>query len=311
MAGTGKSPHVPVMAGPAIEWLNVRPDGVYVDCTAGSGGHAELIARRLRGGRLIAIDRDPAAVAMCRERLDTFEYVEVVHGNYGELADLLRDAGVSEVDGLLIDAGVSSMQIDTAARGFSFQEDGPLDMRMDTSLPGNAREYLGRVTREELARELRRYGDVGPAGRVASAIISRRDDGRLDRTGDLAQAVREALHFVHGEPEEIRTVFQAVRIAVNKEYWWLEAGLRQGIDLLRSGGRLVAIAFHSGEDRIVKETFRAASRRERLLYPDGRVRETRPARLRVLTPKPVTPSSEEVMVNARAKSARMRVGERL
>lgn len=311
MAGTGKSPHVPVMAGPAIEWLNIRPDGVYVDCTAGSGGHSELIARRLHGGRLIAIDRDPAAVALCRERFKTVEYVELVHGNYGQLAALLRETGVCEVDGILIDAGLSSMQIDTAVRGFSFQEDGPLDMRMDTSLPGNAREYLGRVTREELARDLRAYGDVGPAGRIAGAIVARRDSGRLDRTVDLAQAIREALHFVHGEPEEIRTVFQAVRIAVNEEYRWLEAGLRQGIELLRSGGRLVAISFHSGEDRIVKEMFRAASRRERLLNPDGRVRETRPARLRVLTPKPVTPLPEEVMVNARAKSARLRAGEKL
>lgn len=311
MSGVSKTPHVPVMAGQAIEWLDIRPGGVYVDCTAGSGGHSEEIARRLEGGRLIAIDRDPAAVALSRARLESFEYVEVVHGNYGRLTEVLCEAGVFAVDGILIDAGVSSMQIDTAARGFSFQEAGPLDMRMDTSLPGNAREYLSRVSRDELARDLRQYGDVGPARRIAAGIIGRRDRGRLENTVDLACAVRESLAFVSGEPDEVRTVFQSVRIAVNEEYRWLEEGLRQAIEVLSIGGRLVAIAFHSGEDRIVKEALRTASRPQRLLHPDGRVRETRPACLRVLTPKPVTPVPEEIVENTRAKSARMRVGEKL
>ena len=311
MVRPGDPPHVPVMAGAVLEWLDIRPQGVYVDCTAGAGGHAARIAGQLRGGRLIAIDRDPAAVALCRERLVQFEGVQVLHGNYGHLEELVTAAGAARVDGVLIDAGVSSMQIDTPERGFSFQEDGPLDMRMDSSLPGGAREYLGSITRDALAHDLRRYADVGPAKRIADTLLARRDAARLCTTADLAQAIRDALDFVRGEPDEIRTVFQAIRIAVNDEFRWLERGLNQAIDILNTGGRLVVIAFHSGEDRIVKETIRGAARIQRVLHPDGRLKEALPPRLRVLTPKPVGPSPDEVLMNPRAKSARLRAGEKL
>ena len=304
-------PHIPVMLEAVLQWLDVRPGGIYVDCTAGAGGHAAAVAERMGDGRLIALDRDPSAVALARERLDPFPGAAVVNANYAELAAVLREAEVAAVDGVLIDAGVSSMQLDQAERGFSFQADGPLDMRMDPAQEVDARTFLMRCTAKELAGLLRDYGDVGPAKRIAAAICARRNAGRLEDTGDLAAAVREALDFVQGEPSELRTVFQAVRMAVNEELKWLEAGLRAGMDALRPGGRLVAIAFHSGEDRVVKRVLREASRRRRELHPDGRVRRTIPAALRLLTPKPVMPDAEEVVRNPRAKSARLRAAEKL
>ena len=305
-------PHVPVMSGPALEWLRVRPEGTYVDCTAGAGGHALRMAEQLTTGRLIALDRDPAAVAMASKRLQGYAGVAtVVQANYADLAAVLGKLGIGAVDGVLIDAGVSSMQIDDPGRGFSFQADGPLDMRMDTDAPRTALDYLRHTDEQTLAEDLKRFGDVRPARRVAKAICSRRTAGKLARTGDLVAAVREALPFVKGEPGEVRTVFQAVRMAVNAELAGLEAGLSQGAAVLRPGGRLVAIAFHSGEDRVVKNLLRSLARPRRLLHPDGRVRAVEPALLRLLTPGPILPDATETAVNPRAKSARMRAAERL
>lgn len=311
MPGQADLPHVPVMAGPVIEWLRVRPEGTYVDCTAGAGGHAALIAQRLTAGRLIAIDRDPLAVALARERLKTFECATVVHGNYGFLRAVLDQHGVGQVDGVLIDCGLSSMQIAGEDRGFTWTAEAALDMRMDTTSGRTAAAYLGEISFEELVRDLRAFGDVRPARRIARAILRRRDAGALRTTGDLAAAVREALPFAGHEPEEMRTVFQSLRIATNEELRWLEAGLLQAIDALRPGGRLCVIAFHSAEDRTSKTVLRNAARERRALLPDGRVRERVPPRMRLLTGAPVRPDDNEVRDNPRAKSARLRVGERL
>jgi 16S rRNA (cytosine1402-N4)-methyltransferase len=303
--------HVPVLSGPALEWLRIREDGVYVDCTAGAGGHAELIVRRLSSGRVLALDRDIEAVRRCRERLASYPRALVFHANYNRLATVAAEQGVRRVDGVLIDAGLSSAQLDDATRGFSFQVEGPLDMRMDTSQGPTAADYLGGVSEDELARVLRAYGDIRPARRIAKSIVRRRESGAMRTTTDLRDAVRDALPFVAGEPEEIRTVFQAIRIAVNDEYQALESGLRQAIDLLAPEGRLVAIAFHSGEDRIVKNVIRDESRPRRELTPDGRLRSQSPGRLKVLTPKPITPDENEVAANPRAHSARLRAAERI
>lgn len=308
MAETAR--HVPVMLEAALAWLAVRPDGVYVDATVGLGGHAEAIARRLDGGRLVGLDRDPAAVAASRARLAPWPCATVAQANHGAMAAALAELGVAGVDGVLLDAGCSSMQIDEAGRGFSFQEDGPLDMRMNPEAGAPASVFLAGVSEEALAELLRAYGDVPKPRRIAAAIAARAAAGRLSRTSDLVAAVREALPFVRGTPEEVRTVFQAVRIAVNDELRWLAAGLEQAIGLLRPGGRLVVISFHSGEDRVVKGAFRAASRPERLLHPDGRIRAEVPARLRLLTPKPVQPEAAEMAANPRSKSARLRAAER-
>lgn len=308
----GEQAHVPVMAEVALAWLAVKPDGVYVDGTAGAGGHSAMIAARLGGrGRLLAIDRDAAAVRLAAERLRSFSCARVAQGNYGNLREILAAAGIAAVDGVLIDAGLSSMQLNTPSRGFSFQETGPLDMRMDPESGESAAAYLSCVSEPELAETLRRYGDVGPARRIARAILQRRGAGGLHTTGDLADAVRAALDFVRGEPEEIRTVFQAIRIAVNDELGHLERGLHDAINALRPGGRLVVISFHSGEDRVVKGALRDASRTMRTTREDGRTLSVRPARMRVLTPKPVLPDADETRMNPRAKSARLRAGERL
>jgi len=303
--------HIPVMADEVLAWLAVKPDGHYVDCTAGLGGHASLIAARCGAGRLIALDRDPAAVALASTKLARYPHASVHHANYGDLESVLDGLGVATVDGVLIDAGVSSMQLDDGTRGFSFQDDGPLDMRMDTSKGPTAAAYLTSVTREELVELLRRFGDVGPAKRIADAIVRRRERAALATTGDLAAAVSEALHFVQGTPDEVRTVFQAVRMALNEELSSLESGLRAAARRLRPGGRLVGISFHSGEDRVVKNLFRDLSRRQRELHPDGRVRRVTQPMVKLLTPKPVTPGAAEVAVNPRSKSARLRAVERL
>ena len=317
MAG-GSSEHVPVLAEVAIDLLAVRPEGIYVDCTAGAGGHAALIARRLQRGRLVALDRDPRAVEVAAARLEPYGCAAVYHANYGMLAEVLAELRIEQVDGVLIDAGASSMQLDDAKRGFSFQADGPIDMRMDTSSGGaggemtmRASEYLAKISAPALARDLKRYGDVRPAKRIAKAIVARRDTGRLEGTQDLAAAVSEALDFVRGVPEEIRTVFQAIRVAVNDELRWLEAGLRAAVAALRPGGRLVVITFQSGEHRIAKRVLREAARAQRLLHPDGRDRAILGPRVRILTRKPVLPSAEEIRKNRRAQSARLRAAERL
>ncbi len=308
---THEPSHIPVLTEEVLAWLAPRPGGCYLDCTAGLGGHASEIAARCPGGRLIALDRDPAAVTLASSRLAEYPHARVHHANYSELESVLDADGVSTVDGILIDAGVSSMQLDDETRGFSFQEDAPLDMRMDTSRGPTAAEFLAGVTRRDLVNMLRRFGDVGPARRIADAMLRRRERGVLSTTGDLAAAVSEALPFVQGTPVEVRTVFQAVRMALNRELASLESGIRAAIRRLHAGGRLVVISFHSGEDRVVKNLFRDLSRKQRELRPDGRVRHVIKASVKLLTPKPVVPGPAETARNPRSKSARLRAVERL
>lgn len=304
--------HVPVLPGEVLEWLAVRSGGIYVDGTAGAGGHAALIAAQLSPpGRLIALDRDPKAVAIAAARLAGFAQAQVLHANYGELSQVLERLGIDGVDGVLIDAGMSSMQLNDPQRGFSFQETGPLDMRMDTEHDRPLTEWLAGQSEAALADVLRRYGDVGPAGRIAKAIWARHTSGRLKTTDELTAAVSEGLGIRRAVPEETRTVFQALRIALNDELRWLQQGIDAAIAALRPGGRLVVISFHSGEDRVVKAGMQAASRRQRELWPDGRVKVVHPPVLKVLTPKPVRPGEAEVRMNPRAQSARLRAAERL
>ncbi len=303
--------HVPVMAETALALLRIRADGIYVDATAGAGGHAVRIASQLQGGRLIALDRDQDAAALSAERLADYPCATVITANYSALDAVLTRMGIGQVDGVLFDLGVSSMQLDTDARGFSFQTDGPLDMRMDQTAAVDAATWLAHVSRPELVSVLRAYGDVGPAGRIADKILARRDAHQLTRTSDLVAAVSEALPFVSGVPAEVRTVFQAIRMAVNEELQHLEAGLGQARARLAPGGRIVAITFHSGEDRVVKRVFRAWTRPEQLLRPDGRVLEKRAPDMQRVTRKPVLPTADEMTRNPRSKSAKVRAVERL
>lgn len=303
--------HVSVMAEEVLHWLAVRPGGTYVDATAGAGGHSALIASRLSSGLLLALDRDPKAVAMAGERLKDFPQARLVEANYADMPAVLAAAGLGPVDGILIDAGCSSMQLDQAARGFSFQSDGPLDMRMSPDHGESASTLLRRLSRDEIETLLRDYGDVGPSGRIATQIKARADGGRLETTGDLVAAVKDALPFLSETPDEVRTVFQAIRIAVNDELRGLRAGVEGATECLNPGGRLVVISFHSGEDRVVKQVLRERSRRVRTLHPDGRVKSVTPARLKVLTSSPLLPGEEECDRNPRSRSAKMRVAEGL
>ncbi len=303
-------PHVPVLAGPAIEFLRVRPSGVYIDCTAGAGGHTALIAERLGpGGRVIAIDRDAGAVALARARLKGRPQAVVIQGNYGDLAAVVGEMGVQEVDGVLIDAGLSSMQLDDPARGFSFQTDGPLDMRMDPSTGETAAELLARMDEKGLTTMLHEFGDVPKARSVARGIVNRRGEAPLKTTRDLVDVLIEVYH-TRRVPDETRQVFQAVRIAVNGELDSLQRGIRAAVDLLKGEGRLVCITFHSGEDRIVKNALRDASRETKEFHADGRVRAVTPPVLTLLTRRPVTPDKVEIAANPRAASARLRAAEK-
>jgi len=306
-----KQCHIPVMVEEALRLLRIVPDGTYVDATAGAGGHSEQIARRLSGGRLISLDRDPDAVSLTRRRLAAYTGVTVVKANYSEILEVLGGQGIQAVDGVLIDAGTSSLQLDTAERGFSFQEDAALDMRMDPTTGIDAATWLAEASFAEIKTVLRNYGDVGPAGRIAQKIAERCRENRMRRTSDLVAAIREALAFVTSEPDEIRTSFMAIRIAVNEELNFLELGLRRAAQALAVGGRLVVITFHSGEDRVAKQVFRELTRPRIQLYPDGRVREKIPPLLKLALPGPLAPAPEEVRVNLRAKSAKMRAVERI
>jgi 16S rRNA (cytosine1402-N4)-methyltransferase len=306
------SPHVSVLAAEALEYLAVREDGVYVDCTAGAGGHSALIAARLGpGGRLVAIDRDSRAVALALEKLRGYSRATVVQGNYGDLASLAVALGIEKVDGVLIDAGLSSMQLDDPRRGFTFQQEGPLDMRMDPTQGRTAADYLAAVDEGELERVLRVYGDVPRARRLARAMIERREKQPIETTHDLVSVLVEACHTGGKVPDETRTIFQAIRIAVNGELDSLTQGIEAAVELLGQGGRLVCITFHSGEDRIVKNKLRDLSRPIRLMHADGRVKGTVPPKLRLLTKRPVTPSAAEIRTNPRAHSARLRAAEKV
>lgn len=303
--------HIPVMAEEVLEALAVQPGGTYVDCTAGAGGHSAMIAERLTEGRLISLDRDPSAVALAAERLKPWPRAQVVQANYSELREVLEQLGIARVAGVLLDAGCSSMQLDQRERGFSFEGNGPLDMRMDPTSGTPAADLLRGMDEAELAGVLKEYGDVPQARRIARAIVERAKRGTLESTADLVAAVKEALPFVGGMPEEVRTVFQAVRIAVNEELTHLARGVRQALEVLAPGGRLAVLTFHSGEDRVVKQVLQEATREQRTFRPDGRVLAKVAPVAALVTKKPVLPGEAEIKRNPRSKSARLRVAERL
>jgi 16S rRNA (cytosine1402-N4)-methyltransferase len=287
--------HEPVLAADVVAWLAPRPDGLYVDCTVGLGGHsAALLAAG--AGRLLALDRDAQAIAQARTRLGGAVKVEFVHEDYRRLGEVLDARGIAEVDGVVADLGVSSMQLDESGRGFSFRTAGPLDMRMDQSRGATLAERLMDVDAEELADVIWRLGEERHSRRVARALIAARDRGDLVDTGALASVVRRAAGGRGWQRIDPATrTFQALRIWVNEELDGLEGFLETAWRRLARDGRLAVIAFHSLEDRVVKHTFR-------------RLGETGAAR--VLTRRPVMPSEDECERNPRARSARLRVLEK-
>jgi len=275
--------------------LAPRPDGIYVDCTVGLGGHTSALLAA-GAGRVIGLDRDAGALNRTRERLTDAAHLELVHADYRELPAVLHTRGIEDVDGILADLGVSSWQLDDPARGFSFRQPGPLDMRMDQTRGQTLAGWLAGVREAELADVIHQFGEERHARRVAAAIIRARDEERLSDTAALASVVRRAAGGGRWQRIDPATrTFQALRIAVNDELSGLESFLRRAVALLKTGGRLVVIAFHSLEDRVVKQTFRQ-------LAADG-------AAL-LVTKRPLRPQESELEINPRARSARLRTVEK-
>jgi 16S rRNA (cytosine1402-N4)-methyltransferase len=290
--------HAPVLTAEAVSMLSPRPDGVYVDCTVGLGGHAAALLAA-GAGRVIGLDRDAGALEQTRERLaadPSTGALELVHADYRDLPSVLETRGVSAVDGVLADLGVSSWQLDDASRGFSFRNAGPLDMRMDRSRGRTLGEWLAAVDEPTLAGVIRDFGEERHARRVAASIIRARDAGRIRDTAELASAVRRAAGGGRWQRIDPATrTFQALRIAVNDELTGLDTFLERAVAALKARARLVVIAFHSLEDRVVKQTFRR-------LATAGTVS--------LVTRRPMMPSDEEIAANPRARSARLRTVEK-
>ena len=303
--------HLPVLLHPAVDALaiNVRPDGTFVDATFGRGGHSRLILDRLGpAGRLIAIDRDPDAFAAAREVSDP--RFTVTHARFSELQTTLAALSAGEADGVLFDLGVSSPQLDDPGRGFGFRNDGPLDMRMDPSNGTSAAEWLERAGEAEIREVISNYGEERFAKQIAKAIVAARRGGPLRRTGELAAVVAAAVRTREPGQNPATRTFQALRIHVNQELEELSLALPQALAALRASGRLAVISFHSLEDRIVKNFMRAAAKPtlpERLPI---RAREMPPPKLRIIGP-PKRPGPVEIKANPRARSAVLRVAEKL
>jgi 16S rRNA (cytosine1402-N4)-methyltransferase len=303
--------HQTVLLREAVEALVTVSDGVYVDGTFGRGGHSREILRALGpDGFLLALDKDPAAIAEAQRLKEGEGRFDFEHCSFAVLPHQLRRKGIGAVDGILLDLGVSSPQLDEADRGFSFLHDGPLDMRMDTTSGVPARDWLATVSHGELARVLREYGEERYAGRIASAIVRAREQAPLERTTQLAEVVAAANPRWETHKHPATRTFQAIRIAVNNELSELDELLEQSIDCLRPAGRLVVISFHSLEDRRVKRFIRRMARGDEI--PTGvPVRESeRNCRLRPIG-KAIRPGSDELAANPRARSAVMRVAERI
>lgn len=306
--------HTPVLLKEAVDGLNLGPGAYVVDCTVGPGGHSRAILERTApDGILIGMDADAEAISIARGSLEEFGgRVRLVHGNMGELGRLLADAGVEKVDGVLMDLGPSSYQIGSAERGFSFRLDGPLDMRMDRSLPETAAHIVNRMEARELQALIRDYGEERWAGRIARAVVRAREERPISSTAALAGIVSGAVPRTGRRRIHPATrTFMALRIATNHELENVTRGIPAAASALRSGGRLCVISFHSLEDRIVKTEFRRLSSSCTCPpeFPVCRC-DAKPL-LKVVTRKPVTPSAEEVASNRRARSAKLRIAERV
>lgn len=306
--------HKSVLLNETIDGLNIQPDGIYVDGTLGGGGHAYEVCRRLGDkGSIVGIDQDAAAIEAAGNRLKDFgEKVTIVRSNYCDMKSKLHELGIDKVDGIVLDLGVSSYQLDTAERGFSYREDAPLDMRMDTRQKMTARDIVNDYEEMELYRVIRDYGEDKFAKNIAKHIVAARKVKPIETTGELTEIIRASIPMKYqkksGHPA--KRTFQAIRIELNRELEVLKDSLDDMIDLLNPGGRLCIITFHSLEDRIVKSAFR--KNENPCTCPSdfpvcvcGKV-----SKGSILTRKPILPSEEEMEQNSRAKSAKLRIFER-
>ena len=307
--------HKSVLLWECMEGLAIRPDGIYIDGTAGGAGHSSCIASHLsEGGRLIALDQDEVAVQTATARLAAFgERATVVRSNFREVERVCRDLGIEQIDGMLLDLGVSSYQLDTAERGFSYQADAPLDMRMDLRNPLSAYEVVNEYSEERIKRILFEYGEERFSGRIASAILRAREQAPIRTTGELVRIVKGAIPAAarDGGHHPAKRTFQALRIEVNAELDVIEPAIRSAVSMLREGGRIAIITFHSLEDRIVKQTF--ADLASGCTCPKNFpvcVCGKKP-KVKVVTRKPILPGEAELEENPRSRSAKLRVAEKL
>ena len=307
--------HRSVLLDECIENLNIKPDGIYVDGTAGGGGHSlEIVKRLTEGGRLIAIDRDDAAIAAASARLaDYSDRVTFVRNNFSSAKEVCLELGIEKIDGILLDLGVSSYQLDTVERGFTHNADAPLDMRMDRRGELDAYTVVNTYTYEELRRVIWEYGEDRFAPKIASAIVRRREKAPIATTGELVDVIKSAIPPAarEGGHHPAKRTFQAIRIEVNGELDAIEPAIRNAKDIMNEGGRIVIITFHSLEDRIVKQTY--ADMASGCTCPRTLpvcVCGKRPE-VRVITKKPILPSERELEENPRSRSAKLRVAEKI
>lgn len=305
--------HKTVLISETLLALEIKEDGVYVDGTAGGGGLSKQIAKKLSSkGKLICIDRDPDAIEVCKERLGSFENVSIVHGNFSDISSIVENLGISKIDGVVLDLGVSSHQLDLAERGFSYNQDAPLDMRMSKE-GKSAYDVVNFMSYEEIRNIISMYGEERFAPKIARAIVKRREKNLIKTTKELAEIVKESVPFSakrdSGHPA--RKTFQAIRIYVNNELKNLEAGLDESLKLLEKDGIMAIITFHSLEDRIVKQKMNSWAKgctcpSDFPVCVCGKKPE-----VKVLTKKPIIPSDEEVDVNFRSRSAKLRVCKKI
>jgi len=304
--------HVPVLLGPVLEGLDIKQDGLYIDATFGRGGHSAAILQRLgANGRLIAIDRDPQAIAAAAPAVKSDSRCTLIRSDFAKLATCMRDMALTgQADGLLFDLGVSSPQLDEPERGFSFLRDGPLDMRMDPDTGVSAAEWLQSVEEKELKKVLQSLGEETAASRIARAVVAARAQTPIRTTRQLADIVASVVPAHVRKKHPATRTFQAIRMHINRELDQLRAALEQSLEVLKSGGRLCVISFHSLEDRIVKRFMRDASREAEQYRGMPDVPPAFRPKLR-LVGRAITPTAEEVAQNARARSARLRIAERV
>ncbi len=303
--------HFSVLLNECIENLNIKPNGIYVDGTAGGAGHSSKIAEQLDGGLLIPIDQDEDAIKVITERLAKYgDRVKIVRDNFSNIKSILENLGIDKIDGLLLDLGVSSYQLDTAERGFSYMADAPLDMRMDNRAVRSAYTVINEYSADELKKVIYDFGEERFAPKIVSGIINARP---VNTTGELVEIIKKSLPSFARKEEwsSVKRVFQAIRIEVNKELDVIAPAIEAAVNSMNPGGRIVIITFHSLEDRIVKQTFNnlASGCTCPKDFPVC-VCGNKP-KVKVLTKKPILPSEEELAINSRSKSAKLRVAERI
>lgn len=306
--------HFSVLLSECIENLDIKPDGIYVDGTAGGAGHSSKIAERLEGGLLIPIDQDEDAIKVISERLAQYgERVRIVRDNFSNIKSILDALEIEKIDGLLLDLGVSSYQLDTAERGFSYMADAPLDMRMDNRAARSAYTVINEYSADDLKKIIYDFGEERFAPKIVSGIINAREKAPVKTTGELVEIIKNSLpSFARREEwSSVKRVFQAVRIEVNKELDVIAPTIEAAVNMMNKGGRIVIITFHSLEDRIVKQTFQTLA--SGCTCPKDFpvcVCGNKP-KIKILTKKPILPSDAELAVNSRSKSAKLRVAEKI